>query len=323
MIRRLGVACVAIALAASPLHAQVQVRLADSVRGTYSELHDGLKMGSASADTVARILAIATPAPLWRRAALALSGKVPWNEGLLALTRLAELRTPVYADSADKLMQQIINGEVKGPPGIDPGDLIEPLRAVTLEAERNKVGDAALRTRILTSVPSGKYGLADAWVLGRLGAGTADTLMQLLSAAPDENLKVRYLTLLSFSDDPVAIPMLAAVYSSPDSAGIPVRAATRASDALLWIGTKQGMEALAAARDTARAARDLRLEAAVAGRVHLPGERQLFRDLANGPLVDGLDCDAQGVAVERGKAPRRHGRPGARKSDSATVRNPA
>ena len=73
------------------------------------------------------------------------------------------------------------------------------------------------------------------------GGGTSDTLMALFSATPDENLKVRYLTLLSFSDDPVATPFLAAVYESPDSAGIPPRAATRASDALIWIGTKQSL----------------------------------------------------------------------------------
>jgi len=141
---------------------------------------------------------------------------------------------------------------VQGPPGLDPGDLIEPLRAIVLQVERVKVGDAAMRARILDAVPSGKYGLADAWTLGRLGGGTSDTLMALFKAAPDENLKVRYLTLLSFSDDPVATPFLAAIYESPDSAGIPARAATRASDALLWIGTKQSLEALIAARDIAK-----------------------------------------------------------------------
>lgn len=238
---------------ASPVSAQVQVRLADSVRATYSELHDGLRMGSASADTVARVMGTSNPATLWRKSGQALAGKIPWNEGLLALTRLAELQKPAYADSADLLMHQIMEGEVQGPPGIDPGDLIEPLRAIVLQVEREKVGDAAMRARILDAVPSGKYGLADAWTLGRLGGGTSDTLMALFRATPDENLKVRYLTLLSFSDDPVATPFLAAIYESPDSAGIPARAATRASDALLWIGTKQSLEALVEARDIAKA----------------------------------------------------------------------
>jgi len=237
---------------AAPVSGQVQVRLADSVRATYSELHDGLKMGSASADTVARIMNLSNPTALWRKSGQALAGKVPWNEGLLALTRLAELQKPAYADSAEQLMQRIMEGSVKGPPGIDPGDLIEPLRAVVLQVERVKLGDAAMRARILDAVPGGKYGLADAWTLGRLTGGTSDTLMALFRAAPDENLKVRYLTLLSFSDDPVATPFLAAIYESPDSAGIPPRAATRASDALLWIGTRQSLEALADARSIAR-----------------------------------------------------------------------
>ena len=238
--------------AVTPMSAQVQIRLADSVRATYSELHDGLKMGSASADTVARVMGTSNPAILWKKSGQALAGTIPWNEGLLALTRLAELQKPAYADSAEQLMHRIMEGEVQGPPGIDPGDLIEPLRAIVLQVERVKVGDAAMRARILEAVPSGKYGLADAWTLGRLGGGTSDTLMALFKAAPDENLKVRYLTLLSFSDDPVATPFLAAIYESPDSAGIPARAATRASDALLWIGTKQSLEALIAARDIAK-----------------------------------------------------------------------
>jgi hypothetical protein len=238
--------------AAAPLAGQVQVRLADSVRATYSELQDGLRMGSASADTVARVLAISNPAVLWRRSGQALAGQVPWNEGLLALTRLAELQKPAYADSAEDLMHRIMEGEVKGPPGIDPGDLIEPLRTVVLQVERVKVGDAAMRARILEAVPGGKYGLADAWTLGRLGGGTSDTLMALFRATSDENLKVRYLTLLSFSDDPVATPFLASIYEAPDSAGIPPRAATRASDALLWIGTKQSLQALLDAREVAR-----------------------------------------------------------------------
>ena len=238
--------------AVTPMSAQVQIRLADSVRATYSELHDGLKMGSASADTVTRVMGTSNPAILWKKSGQALTGTIPWNEGLLALTRLAELQKPAYADSAEHLMQRIMEGEVQGPPGLDPGDLIEPLRAIVLQVERVKVGDAAMRARILDAVPSGKYGLADAWTLGRLGGGTSDTLMALFKAAPDENLKVRYLTLLSFSDDPVATPFLAAIYESPDSAGIPARAATRASDALLWIGTKQSLEALIAARDIAK-----------------------------------------------------------------------
>ncbi len=232
--------------------AQVQVRLADSTRATYSELHEGLKAGTPAADTVARIQAMTNPAVLWKKSGQALKGTIPWNEGLLALTRLAVLQKPAYADSAARLAQRIVDGEVSGPPGNDPGDLNEPLRAIQLMAERTRIGDAAMRDRIIASVPEGHYGLADAWVLGRLDAHVADTLMARYSATSDENLKVRYLTLLSFSDDPVAIPFLAAIYAAPDSAGIPPRAATRASDALLWIGTQESLAALKAARETAR-----------------------------------------------------------------------
>ena len=136
---------------AQPASGQVQVRLADSTRATYSELHDGLRMGSASADTVARIMALSNPATLWRKSGQALAGKVPWNEGLLALTRLAELQKPAYADSAEQLMHRIMDGSVQGPPGIDPGDLIEPLRAVVLQVDRIKLGDAGMRARPLSS----------------------------------------------------------------------------------------------------------------------------------------------------------------------------
>jgi hypothetical protein len=232
--------------------AQVQVRLADSVRATYSELHEGLKVGSAAADTVSRIMSIRSASRLWQRAGMALKGTVPWNEGLLALTRLVELRKPAYADSAARLAQRITDEEVSAPPGIDPGDLIEPLRAIQLMVERGQLGDAALRDRIVAAVPGGQYGLADAWVLGRLNAHVSDTLMARFSGTSDETLRVRYLTLLSFSDDPVAISFLARIYGAPDSAGIPPRAATRASDGLMWIGTKRSLAALKSARELAR-----------------------------------------------------------------------
>jgi hypothetical protein len=281
----LALAIMCVAGTPSPAAGQVQVRLADSVRGTYSELHDGLKPGSAAADTVSRIMNSTNAGALWGRVRQALAGTVHWNEGLLALTRVAELRNPAFADSAARLAQQIIDGEVSAPPGIDPGDLIEPLRAVQLMVERARVGDAAMRDRILAAVPAGEYGLADAWVLGRLdrSAHVSDSLMARFSAAPDEGLKVRYLTLLSFSDDPVAIPFLARVYAAPDSAGIPPRAGTRASDALLWIGTRESLAALKAARATAR-------------------QRGVYADpvLARGGY-DFLDNDSSAVVSRTGK----------------------
>jgi hypothetical protein len=63
---------------------------------------------------------------------------------------------------------------------------------------------------------------------------------------------VRYLTLLSYFTDPRIIPLLARVYVTPDSFGIPKRYAIRASDGLLWIGTRESVQALLDARDQAR-----------------------------------------------------------------------
>ena len=240
---------------------------------------------------------LSNPAILWRKSGQALAGTIPWNEGLLALTRLAELQKPAYADSAEQLMHRIMEGEVQGPPGIDPGDLIEPLRAIVLQVERVKVGDAAMRARILEAVPSGKYGLADAWTLGRLGGGTSDTLMALFKAAPDENLKVRYLTLLSFSDDPVATPFLAAIYESPDSAGIPAaRGDARVGCAALDRDEAEprGADRGAGHREDAWRVRRAR---ALPRWLHVPRERQFGGHLTHGAVAYRLDGDAQAVAV--------------------------
>jgi hypothetical protein len=91
-------------------------------------------------------------------------------------------------------------------------------------------------------------------VLGRLGRAASDSIQARFLAAKDIELKVRYLTLLTFSDDTSAIPLLARVYATPDSFGVPPRYGSRASDALLWIGTRSSLQALLDARDRARAA---------------------------------------------------------------------
>jgi hypothetical protein len=90
-------------------------------------------------------------------------------------------------------------------------------------------------------------------VLGRLGAGAADSLSARFLSAPGEEFKVRYLTLLSYFTDPALIPLLARVYAAPDSFGLPKRYAIRASDGLLWIGTRASLQALLDARAAARA----------------------------------------------------------------------
>jgi hypothetical protein len=71
-------------------------------------------------------------------------------------------------------------------------------------------------------------------------------------AADSEEFRVRYLTLLSYFTDPKLIPLLSRVYTAPDSFGIPKRYAIRASDGLLWIGTRPALAALLDARERAR-----------------------------------------------------------------------
>jgi hypothetical protein len=233
--------------------AQVLIRVGDPARITYSELHEGLRAGTPAADSVLQVLREKDPAVLWRRVRAALRGDAPWNDAPLALTRLAVLRDLVYADSAARLSQVIEAGEVEAPPGQDPADLLAPLRAVQLQRERTARGDPPVLAELLALIPTRRYGVGDAWVLGRLGRAASDSLQARFLAAGDEELKVRYLTLLSFSADPSAIPLLARVYAAPDSFGLPLRYGSRASDALLWIGSRSAVSALLAAREKARA----------------------------------------------------------------------
>jgi hypothetical protein len=233
--------------------AQVLIRVGDPARATYSELHEGLRAGTPAADSVLRILGEKQPAVLWRRVQASLLGDAAWNDAPLALTRLAMLRDRAYADSAARLSGRIEAGAVEAPPGQDPADLLAPLRGVQLERERAVRGDAPVLHELLALVPTRRYGVGDAWVLGRLGGAASDSLQARFLSTEDQELKVRYLTLLSFSADTSAIPLLARVYAAPDSFGVPPRYGSRASDALLWIGTRASLEALLLARDRARA----------------------------------------------------------------------
>ena len=233
--------------------AQVLIRVGDPARATYSELHEGLRAGTPAADSALRILEEKQPAVLWSRVQASLRGDAAWNDAPLALTRLAMLRDRAYADSAARLSGRIDAGTVEAPPGQDPADLLAPLRAVQLERERAVRGDAAVLHELLALVPTRRYGVGDAWVLGRLGGAASDSLQARFLSTEDQELKVRYLTLLSFSADTSAIPLLARVYAAPDSFGVPPRYGSRASDALLWIGTRASLEALLLARDRARA----------------------------------------------------------------------
>jgi hypothetical protein len=232
--------------------AQVLIRVGDPARITYSELHEGLRAGTPAADSVLVVLREKRPAVLWRRVRAALLGDAAWNEAPLALTRLAELRDRGFADSAAALGRAIEAGEVEAPPGQEPADLLAPVRAVELEYARTVRGDSAVLGEILAMIPTRRYGVGEAWVLGRLGRPASDSVQARFLAADDPEFKVRYLTLLSFSAEPAAIPLLARVYAAPDSFGVPPRYGSRASDALLWVGTRASLAALLDARDKAR-----------------------------------------------------------------------
>jgi hypothetical protein len=235
--------------------AQVQIRVGVPGRATYSELHDALKAGTPPADTVLRIQAIRSPARLWRIARAALDGEGDWNSGLVALTHLAELRNRSYADSARRLRAKIENAEgnpFPRNPGLRPEDVTPSLQAIALERRRAVQGDSAVLADILGRLQSKAYDHGDAWVLGRLGAGARDSLSARFLSADSAEFKVRYLTLLSYFTDPALIPLLSRVYAAPDSFGLPKRYAIRASDGLLWIGTRESLQALLDARAAAR-----------------------------------------------------------------------
>ena len=252
----LWVGLVFVTAGAREARGQVQVRIGVPGRAVYSELHEALRAGTPAADTVLRVQRLRSPARLWRIARAAITGQGDWNSGLVALTRLAELRDRTYADSAARLKARIEGAEgnpFPENPGLKGEDVIPSLEAVILERRRAVKGDSAVLADILSRLDSKQYDHGDAWVLGRLGAGAADSMVARFNAAPSEEFKVRYLTLLSYFTDPALIPFLARVYAAPDSVGLPKRYAIRASDGLLWIGTRESLQALLDARAAARA----------------------------------------------------------------------
>jgi hypothetical protein len=239
--------------AAMPLAAQVQIRLDDPARTVYSELHEGLRPGTPAADSVRRILGETSTARLWRLVWDAAEGKGGWNDGLLALNRLAELRNPDSMDSVIGWRRRLVNQEIPPPPATELNDLLPGLRAVQLELERGRLGDQAVLNDFLPRIAVEHYDLGDAWVFGRLGAGAADSLARRFLETDDPALRIRYLTLLSFSRDTALIPLLTRIFVAPDSFNLPRRIGGRASDGLVWIGTRRGLEALLSARAAARA----------------------------------------------------------------------
>lgn len=252
-----GLTLAASVIAAHPsrVMAQVQVRVGDPGRATYSELHEALKAGTPAADSVESILRSKSPRRLWSLMRAAVQGSGNWNSGLLALTRLAELRNAAYADSARRMQRRLQTAEFPpfpGNPGLRAEDVTPSLQAIVLERRRSVKGDSAVLADILRRIPAKDYNHGDAWVLGRLTAGALDSVISRFRTAGTEEFRVRYLTLLSYFTDPALIPLLAKVYVAPDSYGIPKRYAIRASDGLLWIGTRESLQALLDARAEAR-----------------------------------------------------------------------
>jgi hypothetical protein len=244
---------VTLVLSTTPLAAQVQIRLGDPARTTYSEIHEGLREGTPAADTVRRILLAKDSRKLWTMAHGMLEGTVAWNTGVLALTRVAQLREPASLDSVLQWRRRILDEEIPPPPATRLRDLLPVLRAIQVELDRVKLGDQAVLNDLLTRLPDGRYDVGDAWVFGRMGGGAADSVVRRFLATGDSALRVRYLTLLSFSNDTSLIPFLQRVFVAPDSFNLPLRAGGRASDALIWIGTRRSVQALLDARAAARA----------------------------------------------------------------------
>lgn len=234
---------------------QVQVRVGDPKRATYSELHEALKEGTPAADSVRTIQRSRAPSGLWRQLRAAVQGTGDWNSGLVALTRLAELRSPAYADSAGQMQERLKHAEFPpfpDNPGLRAEDVQPSLQAIVLERRRAVKGDAVVLADILRRIPLKDYDHGDAWVLGRLGAGAPDSVAARFRSADTEEFRVRYLTLLSYFTELKLVPLLTRVYVAPDSFGIPKRYAIRASDGLLWIGTRESLKALLQARAEAR-----------------------------------------------------------------------
>jgi hypothetical protein len=132
--------------------AQVQVRVGVPGRATYSELHEALREDSPAADSISAIMRSKSPGPLWRELRRTVEGKGDWNTALLSLTRLAQLRSRIYADSAGSLLQRLESGaSVPFPsdPGLKPEDLEPSLQAIVLERRRAVRGDSTVLADIL------------------------------------------------------------------------------------------------------------------------------------------------------------------------------
>jgi hypothetical protein len=271
---------------AQPAWGQVQVRLGEPGRADYSELHEGLRAGAPKADSVLAILRSTSPRRLWARVTAAINGTGSWDAALLATTRLALLRNPQVADSALRIrrfFEQAGPIPFKNNPGLTSSDIEPSVQAILLERRRAVDGDSAVLADILARIPRRDYDHGDAWVLGRLGAGARDSVVARFLGADSLEFRVRYLTLLSYFADPALTPLFARVYVWPDSFHVPARYGVRASDGLLWIGTRASLAALLGARNKAR-------------------ERGIYADSALGRGGYGfLDNDSAAVVARTGR----------------------
>ena len=243
-------------LAASHAVAQVQIRIGDPARATYSELHEALRDGTPAGDSVEPSSASGKPARLWRRLHAAINGTGDWNSGLIALTRLAELRSRAYADSAARLKRRLETAEgIPFPknPGLQADDIEPSLQAILLERRRAVSGDSAVLADILARIPTRKYDHGDAWVLGRLGAGAVGLggrrgFSRRGPGVPGPLSDVALLLHRSRADP----AHVAGVCVRPTASAFRCGYGIRASDALLWIGTRESLQALLDARERAR-----------------------------------------------------------------------
>ncbi|HEX5387882.1 MAG TPA: hypothetical protein VFW66_14355 [Gemmatimonadales bacterium] len=246
----------ALVFGARPAAAQVQIRLGEPGRANYSELHEALREGTPVADTVERLLHAKRARSLWPWVTHAINGTGSWDNALVAFTRIAMLRDPEAADSARKIRRFFENAgpfPIPNNPGVSAADIEPSVQAVLLERRRAVKGDSAVLADILARIPTRDYNHGDAWVLGRLSAGARDSVVARFLSADSAEFRVRYLTLLSYFTDPALIPLLTRVYVSPDSFKVIKRYAVRASDGLVWIGTRESLEALLDARARVKA----------------------------------------------------------------------
>ena len=275
------------------------MRLGVPGRATYSELHEALRPGTPAADTVRRIQRIQRPAPLWRMGGggdRAAAGD--WQTGLLALTRLAELRTRRTPTAPGVSAPRSRPREENPFPG-EPRPQARRRRCrrsrpIILERRRAVEGDSAVLADILGRLQSKQYDHGDAWVLGRLGAGRGRLALGALPVGRHGGvqgpLPDAALLLHRSVADPAAV------------AGLRRAGQLRAAAS----GTPSGRRMACSGSGRARACRRCSTPAprrgrgactttrASARRPGFSGERQLVGDQPDGEVADGVGGGAGG-----------------------------